>query len=413
MSIRDIVSDKHRLKIPEFSQQLAEKGSATFYGEHKKKDGSVFPVEINSHRFTFSGREITLVVARDVTERKKMEDAIHESEEKYRALTENTPDILFSTDISGIMTYASPQINKYGFREEDVIGKPFHFFIHPADIAAVENNMARELEKGEQFISRFRLLDKMGNVFWFDEKSSLRHDRNGKPIGMYGVLRDVTERKHIEDAIEIGNKKLNLMNQITRHDILNTITGVLGCVDMANATTNPEEKQQLLQDIKDLTRVIQRHISFTREYQEVGIHLPQWHDVNDLLKKTFQNFDKSGITISSKVNEIEIYADPMLEKVFYNLIDNAIRYGVTLTTISIYPVVSNKELLLVFEDNGVGVEPGLKREIFKRGVGKNTGMGLFLTSEILSITGITIEENGQFGKGARFEIRIPNGIWRR
>ena len=59
---------------------------------------------------------------------------------------------------------------------------------------------------------------------------------SGKPIGIYGILRDVTERKRTEDAIDIANKKLNLMNQITRHDILNTITGLLGCVDMAKAT---------------------------------------------------------------------------------------------------------------------------------------------------------------------------------
>ena len=59
------------------------------------------------------------------------------------------------------------------------------------------------------------------------KKDSLRLDLNGNPIGIYGILRDVTERKRVEDAIDIANKKLNLMNQITRHDILNTITGLL------------------------------------------------------------------------------------------------------------------------------------------------------------------------------------------
>jgi signal transduction histidine kinase len=102
----------------------------------------------------------------------------------------------------------------------------------------------------------------------------------------------------------------------------------------------------------------------------------------------------------------------LLEKVFYNLIDNAIRYGVTIKTISIYPTISDTGFSLVFKDDGVGVEAGQKKEIFKRGVGKNTGMGLFLTAEILAITGITIEENGIFKDGARFEIHIPNGTWK-
>jgi PAS domain S-box-containing protein len=348
----------------------------------------------------------------DITRQKLIEDALKESEEKYRALTENTPDILFSTDMTGIITYASPQVNKYGFLVEEVVGKPLRMFIHPADIDQVENNLSRELKEGAQFVSRFRILDKWGTIYWFEEKSTLRLDISGEPIGIYGILRDVTERKRVEDAIEIANKKLNLMNQITRHDILNTITGLLGCVDMAKATHSPEEKEQLFNDIRDLTKVIQRHITFTREYQEVGVHLPQWQNVNDLINKVVQNFAKSGIAFSSELEKTEVYADPLLEKVFYNLVDNAIRYGETLTTISIYPKISDKGFAIVFEDNGVGVPDEQKREIFKRGVGKNTGMGLFLTAEILAITAITIEENGVFGKGAKFVIRIPHGTWR-
>jgi PAS domain S-box-containing protein len=335
-----------------------------------------------------------------------------EEEEKYRALTENTPDILFSTDMVGIITYVSPQINKYGFLEEEVLGRTLRLLIHPADIDLVETNLSRELENGAQFVSQFRILDKWGTTYWVEEKSFLRLNISGKPVGMYGILRDVTERKHVEDAIDIANKKLNLMNQITRHDILNSITGLLGCVDMAKATNSADEKDQLLNEIRDLTRIIQHHITFTREYQEVGVHLPQWQNVNDILTKVLQNFEKYGISFSIDLEKMEIFADPLLEKVFYNLVDNAFRYGETITTISISPEISDKGLSLVFKDDGVGVEAGQKQEIFKRGVGKNTGMGLFLTAEILAITGITIEENGFFSKGARFEIWIPNGTWR-
>jgi PAS domain S-box-containing protein len=314
--------------------------------------------------------------------------------------------------MAGIITYVSPQVNKFGFLEDEVLGKTLRMLIHPADVALVESSYSRELERGAQFTSEFRILDKWGTVFWFEEKSFLRLDISGKPVGMYGILRDVTERKHSKDAIDIANKKLNLMNQITRHDILNTITGLLGCVDMAKASGCPEEKDQLLGEIRDLTRVIQGHITFTREYQEVGVHLPQWQNINAIISHVQQVFAKNNITISSEFEQIEIYADPLLEKVIYNLVDNAIRYGEKLTAISIYPCVSDNDLILIVEDDGIGIEEKQKREIFKRGVGKNTGMGLFLTSEILAITGISIEEKGTYGKGARFEIRIPNGTWR-
>ncbi len=348
----------------------------------------------------------------DITERKDAEDALVESERKYRGLTENTGDVLFSMDMTGIFTYISPQVNKYGFLVEEIIGKTLRDVIHPEDIARVENDLSHDLEKGAQFHSTFRILDKWGHVHWFDEKGTMRLDQSGKPIGIYGVLRDDSERRQAENALGLANKKLNLMNNITRHDILNTITGIYGCVDMAKVAHSADEREPLLNDIKDLIMIIQRQITFTREYQEVGVNLPQWQNLNDLIHKALQNFAKSGIIFSTDFEKMEIYADPLLEKVFYNLVDNAIRYGETITTISIYPEISDKGLSLVFEDNGIGVEAGQKHEIFKRGVGKNTGMGLFLTSEILAITSINIEEDGVYGKGARFEIHIPNGVWR-
>jgi len=348
----------------------------------------------------------------DITERKKIEDALVESEGKYRALTENTRDILFSIDMANIFTYVSPQINKYGFLAEEIIGKSLRDVIHPEDIVRVEDDLSRDLEKGARFHSTFRILDKWGNIHWFDEEGTLRLDQYGMPIGIYGVLRDDSERKRAEDAIELANKKLNLMNNITRHDILNTITGLLGCVDMASATSSPEEKTQLLDDIRDLTRIIQRQIAFTREYQEVGVHLPLWQNVHGVIGKVLQNFEKTGIHFEIDPGNMEIYADPLLEKVFYNLVDNATRYGETITTIRISTQTSGNHALLIFEDDGAGIPVDQKTRVFERGVGRNTGMGLFLTREILAITGISIRENGVPGKGARFELLVPWGTFR-
>jgi len=348
----------------------------------------------------------------DITERKKIEETLVESEEKYRALTENTGDILFSVDMAGIFTYISPQVNKYGFLVEEITGKSIRDVIHPEDINRVEHDLARDLKKGAQFHSTFRVLDKWGNAHWFDEKGSLRLDQSGKPLGIYGVLRDDSERKHFEDALGLANKKLNLMNTITRHDILNTITGAYGCVDMAKATNSPEEKENLLNEIKDLIKIIQRQITFTREYQEVGVNLPQWQNVNDVIDRALENFKKYDIKFILTLEKMEIYADPLLEKVFYNLVDNAIRYGEGITNISINYQISETGLTLTFGDDGMGVVDSQKSEIFKRGVGKNTGLGLFLTQEILGITGISIKENGVYGTGARFDIRVPRDKFR-
>jgi Signal transduction histidine kinase len=103
----------------------------------------------------------------------------------------------------------------------------------------------------------------------------------------------------------------------------------------------------------------------------------------------------------------------MLEKVIYNLIDNALRYGgAKLSKIFGYYRTDGEDLIWVIEDDGAGVAPEMKDQIMERGVGCNTGFGLFLSAEILSITGMTITETGTEGEGARFEIRVPKGMFR-
>lgn len=110
---------------------------------------------------------------------------------------------------------------------------------------------------------------------------------------------------------------------------------------------------------------------------------------------------------------LEVFADPLLEKVFYNLIDNSLRYGgETLTTIRITSRKKGSSLVLAFEDNGTGIADCDKKVIFDKGFGKNTGLGLYLSREILSITGITIAETGEPGKGACFEMLVPEGGFR-
>ena len=105
---------------------------------------------------------------------------------------------------------------------------------------------------------------------------------------------------------------------------------------------------------------------------------------------------------------------PLLEKVFYNLFDDALRYGgEKMTAVRAYYRTGDSALTLVIEDDGVGIPARDKSRIFERGFGKNTGLGLFLVKEILAITGISIRETGIPGSGARFEITVPNGAWRK
>ncbi len=415
--IFDLIHLEDRQKVADgFARQLTEQSvfAATF---------RMLDVWGNTHWFEaksylqldeFGKTQSLYGMLRDITERENLEEALKRSEEKYRTLTENMPDITFSTDIKGTLTFVSPQVNQYGYLPDEITGKPIFDLIHLEDRQKVADGFARQLTEQSVFAATFRMLDVWGNTHWFEAKSYLQLDEFGKTQGVYGTLRDITERRNAEDAIELANKKLNLMNNITRHDILNTITGLLGCVDMAESPTSPVERSQLLGDIRTLVRVIQRQINFTKQYQEVGVHLPQWQNVDDLLRNVLVFFSGSEIAfeIETGNEKIEIYADPLLEKVFYNLVDNAFRYGKKARVIRFYFVIYDKGLSLICEDDGIGVPDDMKEKIFERGIGQNTGMGLFLSREILGITRIDIRENGTPGKGGRFEISIPRGAFR-
>ena len=157
---------------------------------------------------------------------------------------------------------------------------------------------------------------------------------------------------------------------------------------------------------------IEHFVSFTKTYQELGLKVPVWKDVGEVCRKAAKDVDLGSVTVHNTIVGISILADPLLEKVCYNLIENAIRHGEGLTEISISAEEKPEGLIISVEDNGSGVPDENKEIIFERGFGKNTGYGLFLTREILSISDILITERGTFGASCRFEILVPKGKYR-
>ena len=107
-----------------------------------------------------------------------------------------------------------------------------------------------------------------------------------------------------------------------------------------------------------------------------------------------------------------IYADPLIGNVFYNITENSLRHGEHVPAISFGLRKSAGDRIITFSDNGIGIPADLKEKIFLQGFGKHTGPGMYLARAILSITRISISETGEPGKGARFEIVVPEGAYR-
>jgi K+-sensing histidine kinase KdpD len=134
--------------------------------------------------------------------------------------------------------------------------------------------------------------------------------------------------------------------------------------------------------------------------------------VKKIIENAIKTIKLGPVDVSIEFDKLEIFADPLLERVFFNLIENALRHGKKLTKIIFSYKESNDNLILICKDDGGGIPYNEKENIFNRKFFKNTGFGLFLSREILSITGLSIKETGEPGKGARFEISIPHSAYR-
>lgn len=223
---------------------------------------------------------------------------------------------------------------------------------------------------------------------------------------------EIHERKRFESAIQLANRKLNTLSSITRHDILNQVTAIVMYLSLAEENITDPATLEHLRKIEQVTQLIQKQIQFTRDYQNIGSSTPQWHQVSATVRNAITDLDLEGIIVETELDGLEVYTDSLLEKVFYNLVENSLRHGETVTMVRFY-YKENAETLTIFcEDDGIGVPANAKDRIFRREYYRNTGYGLFLASEILSITGLTIKETGEPGKGARFEIEIPKGEFR-
>jgi uncharacterized 2Fe-2S/4Fe-4S cluster protein (DUF4445 family)/signal transduction histidine kinase len=244
--------------------------------------------------------------------------------------------------------------------------------------------------------------------------SKLVEERTRQVEEINAKLRQEMEmRARDEEAIRLANNKLNLLSSMTRHDIINQVTAVLGYVHLMETKGLPPEKMmRYLGKIENITVTIQRLIEFTRDYQDLGVRGPTWQQIDEDFWRAAASFRDSGLTFTSGTEGLEIFSDQMLNKVFHNLIDNTIRHGGGARQASLSYELEGEELLLHYRDDGVGIAKEEKELVFERGFGKNTGLGLFLVREILSITGIHIAEVGTPGKGADFAMRVPKGGFR-
>jgi len=264
--------------------------------------------------------------------------------------------------------------------------------------------------RAEQIHEMERKID--GRPSHFELRCSPILSRENEVKGRIIMIRDITSQKLAENALDLARKKINLLSSITRHDILNQVTVLLLNIDTFKDTVQDPVTRELIRVQENAVENIRHQIEFARDYETLGAKAPQWMSISEIFNHLLPVMGTYAITFIPLKEDIEVFGDPLLERVFYNLVDNSIQHGGHVTTISIRYEKTAEGITILYEDNGVGVPPETKQKIFDRGFGTHTGLGLFLAREILEITGLSISETGVPGIGVRFEIRVPEGQYR-
>ncbi|MFA5254948.1 MAG: histidine kinase N-terminal 7TM domain-containing protein [Methanoregula sp.] len=252
-----------------------------------------------------------------------------------------------------------------------------------------------------------------GHMRYYDAICQTIPAPNESRPGHLFILRDITDLRTALAALETANAKITLLSTITRHDMANKLAGLMTYTDLMKAQDDPAKSRAYILKIEELTQMILEEVRFTRDYQETGINVPVWQEISRGIRIAKGQVDLRHVTVTDNCAGISIYADPLFVKVLINLMDNAVRHGGnTLTTIEFSCARNGESLLITCSDDGEGIPDTDKAKLFTRGFGKHTGLGLFLTREILAGTDISIIETGTPGKGARFELTVPSGAFR-
>lgn len=353
-----------------------------------------------------------LCIGTDFTARKQMEDELRAENEKNRGLMSQAIDAIFIIDAeSGTFTDANKRALELLGRSSRELRGMHYTGICPKEFHDTFNRHVSLITKTGTGSFPLTIIDREGRYVPVISSTTLI-DLAGRRH-LLAIFHDISEIQMAHDALRLTNRKLNLLSDITRHDIRNKLTVLGGYLELLRDKPLEPDYTMYMKKVQNIVATISENIEFTKLYQNLGMVDPDWQNVHDAFFHACARLDIRKIYVQSDTGDLEVFADPLLERAFFNLAENAITHGGSVTTIRISVRKAHEGgILILVEDNGAGVPPSDKEKIFSKGFGKNTGLGLFLVREILSISGITIRESGEYRKGARFEIFVPRGVFR-
>jgi len=343
---------------------------------------------------------MAVVHERDVASLRRME-------EQFKLFMDNSPFFAFIKDAEGRYVYVNRRFIEFFETGEDKIIGRMDTDIWPGEAARrSREDDSRVLVDGKGV----RLTETVPQEDDVHEYLTVKFpimDISSRSKLLGGMSIDVTDIRRAESAMRTANEKLRILGSLTRHDALNQLTILEGWLALTTESKEFAEITKMVSNMRTAVDALRSQMEFAAEYERIGTVPLEWIDLHNACSEAQSAIVAGDLEVECSVRDFEIYADPMFSKVFQNLFTNTIKHGQHSRRITVEAEEQDDGLRIVCSDDGVGVPTQEKETIFDAGVGKNTGLGLYLVRELLKTCQMTIREVGGHGKGARFEIHVP------
>jgi PAS domain S-box-containing protein len=425
-------------RIEEITRKLDAGETFTFESRHRRKNGSVFPVEVRIRAFEEGGRRFSVSLARDITERQEADEALRESEERFRGTFENAAVGIAHVDAQGHCLRANQKLCEImGYSSEELVGRTVPEVTHPDDLAP---NLALfdPLMRGElpTFAMEKRFFRKDGAIVYTYLNVSLQRDAAGQPAYAIVMAQDISERKGLESELlraketaEAANRAKDEFLANVSHEIRTPMNAILGMTELALDTTLADDQRQYLKTVEsaadNLLGMINDLLDFSKiEAGKLALDPADFFlrvAVGDTLRTLALRAHRKGLELVSQVRpdvpEALVGDAGRLRQVLLNLVGNAIKFTeqgeVVVQVEAEGALTSNDEIELRFSvsDTGIGIPPNKQETIFRafeqedtsttRKYG-GTGLGLTIAARLVDLMAGKIAVESQPGRGSTF-----------
>jgi len=415
-----LVADRYAMRLK------GESVPQTYDFRIVRKDGDIRWGELNAVPISWEDQPAVLCFMNDITERKKAEEALRQSEERYRTILEEMEDSYFEVDLGGHFTFVnSATCRALGYSREEIIGMSYKKFTTEDDIQGVLRTFRAVYQTGTPNKGfSWKIIRKDGIEGYVEASASpLRNDK-GEIIGFRGVGRDITERIKMEEQL-ILTDRLASVGQLAAgiaHELNNPLTAVIGFSDLLLERDLPPDVkadlQTVNQEAKRAVTIVKGLLAFAREQRTEKSLV----NINSIIQGVLQIR-----SYEQKVSNIEVAArlapdlpqvmgnGVQLQQVFINIIVNAEQVMIEAHGRGKLTIVTEQvgdTIRASISDDGPGISPDHMRRLFTpffttRDVGKGTGLGLSICHGIVTEHGGKIYAESELGKGATFVVELP------